>query len=161
MKKPLRTLVVCSLGAAALACSGGAFAQSYWRVDGGISKSRKADLKEDGTALTCGNAACTEGAVFDDLKSSGIFDLGWGYRFGFFRTDITVASRNAYHLDASDRRGENVSAEIKSIAAMFNMYFDFPARGSVTPFLGISVGASQNNVSAISGTRFAGVPDST
>ena len=82
MKKPFRAFAVCSLGVAALACSGGALAQSYWRIDGGISKSRKADFKEEGTVLTCGNVACTDPAVFDDLKSvlAPRFRLGIPFR---------------------------------------------------------------------------------
>src|SRR5438067_2737906 len=99
MKNGFRTAVLSSLALAALACAGPAAAQSYWRFDTGYSKSRDADIKDKGPSqLTCGNAACTSGATFDDVHGSAIFGLGWGYRFGrFFRSDITFASRDGYH----------------------------------------------------------------
>lgn len=160
MKKPFRTLAACSLGIAALACASPALAQSYWRVDAGLSKSRKADFKEGGTTLACGNAACTEGAVFDDLKSSPLFDFGWGYRFGrYFHSDITFAFRNAYHLDTGDKSGETLKAEIQSKAVMLNLYLDFPTSSGANPYVGIGIGASQNKVSDINGRNFRGIPD--
>jgi opacity protein-like surface antigen len=152
MKKPFRTLAVCSLGIAALACASPALAQSYWRFDGGLSKSRKVDLKDDSNVLICGNAACTQGAVFDDVKTSPLFDFGWGYRFGrFFHSDITLAFRNGYHLDASDKTiiPSSVKADIKSTALMLNMYLDFPTSSGANPYIGIGVGASQNKISDI------------
>jgi opacity protein-like surface antigen len=161
MKKPFRTLAICSLGAAALACSSGALAQSYWRIDGGISKSRKADFREEGTVLTCGNIACTDPAVFDDLKSASLLDFGWGYRFGrFFRSDITLAFRSGYGVDANDKTSvpSSVKADIKSTAVMLSLYFDFPTASGVNPYFGLGVGASQNRVSDITVTSGA-VPD--
>src|SRR3954471_9605955 len=155
MKKPFRTLAVCSLGAVALAFSSGALAQSYWRIDGGISKSRKADLRDNSTVLACGNVACTEGPVFDDLKTSSIVDLGWGYRFGrLFRSDITLAYRGGYHLNAHDKSAlpETLKADIESTALMLNMYFDFPTSGGVRPFVGIGGGVAQNRVSDVVAT---------
>jgi len=163
MKNGFRTAALSSLALAALACAGPAAAQAYWRLDTGYSKSRDAEIKDKGPSqLTCGNAACTTGATFDDVQHSMIFGLGWGYRFGkYFRSDITFSSRDDYHLNAADKSipASTVNANVKSKAIMLNLYYDFPSSTPNRFFIGIGGGASQNRVGEITGTNFQG-PDS-
>jgi opacity protein-like surface antigen len=165
MKNGFRTALLSSFALAVLAGAGAASAESYWRVDSGYSKSRDADFKDTGpTFVTCGNAACTDTATFDNVGSSGILGLGWGYRFAsWFRSDITFALRNAYRLEQSDRHTPSTTydAGVRSKALLLNVYFDFPTRGTARPYIGLAGGVAENKMSQITGTNLNGVPDTT
>jgi opacity protein-like surface antigen len=139
-ERAMRKFVLMGFGAAALAWSSTAPAQSpplnlYVRVDGGVS------------------IPANKGSG-ESVDNSGLVGGGVGLKIlPFLRTDVTVSYRTGYHDTTTDMSvpGTTVTAkaDIKSLVGMVNAYYDFPTLAGFTPYVGGGVGAARNETSTI------------
>lgn len=141
-----RLLMACL--AVALLAAGSAHAQFYIRADGAVSRSARADFKDNGNpGLICGDAGCTSAGQFDDFGTGSAVSVGAGTRFAQNgRLDFTAGYRK-YKLDQNDKAvpPAKFKADVTSLALMGNLYLEL-AMGGVTPYLGVGLGAAQNKL---------------
>jgi len=159
------TIALCAL---ALCGAGAAQAQLYFRGDIGASLSTSANFgdNESNNFLICGNAPCTVPGRFSDFGSAGVLDAGMGARIGpNARIEAALGYRN-YALRAFDAGvpSAEFKANISSVSAMANAYYDFAGPGWV-PYLGLGIGTAQNKIDTLSFTDgfsfFGSVPGGT
>ena len=133
--------------AVALFAAGSAHAQFYIRADGAVSQSARADFKDNGNFIICGDPACGTPGQFDDFGTGAAVSVGAGTRFAANgRLDFTVTGRK-YKLDQNDKAvpATKFKADLTSLALMGNIYLELSA-GGVTPYLGVAIGAAQNRL---------------
>jgi opacity protein-like surface antigen len=129
-------LRVAAAGALLCLCATPALAQEpskyYFRLDGGQSFPSGGDLKSFGR--------------------SALFGIGLGAKFvPWLRTDITVTGRTDYPGSATNTtllpgRTLRATADIDSLVATVNAYYDFPKVWRLTPYVGAGLGIARNHV---------------
>lgn len=139
-------------------------AEPYVRVDGGYSWAtpagiRDKDFSTDG--FICANSGCTDGGEINKVGKSGVYSLGFGWRFNSsVRVDLTGAYRGGYGLDDSDQLPSDFRADIKSTNAMLAGYYDMRF-GWTRPYVGAGVGWARNKIGTITNSGGALAPIST
>src|SRR5262252_4092998 len=112
-----------------LAFSGAAQAQLYFRGDVGASISTGANFGDNDSSnfLICGNPPCTAPGRFPDFGSALLLGAGMGARLNpNARLEAELAYRS-YALRALDAGvpAAEFTANISSVSAMANAYYDF------------------------------------
>jgi opacity protein-like surface antigen len=127
---------VVTAGACLLASAAAHADPQYWyaRLDTGGSFSRNAG--ED---------------VAVDIGSSAIVGAGVGVKMlPFLRTDVTLSYRPGYSFAAPptavEPPGTTGRGDVKTLAALVNVYYDFPSFAGFTPYIGGGIGLARNEV---------------
>lgn len=112
----------------------------YFRLDTGLAKSSDNNTRSGNTKLNSGKSS--------DLKNSGYFGAGIGYRFDeHFRSDITLGFIPGAKFSHEKTDGvEAKFGKVRTIAAMANIYYDITTVGAFTPYVTGGIGLAQNKI---------------
>lgn len=143
-------VVFCML---ALPAAAGAQAQLYFRGDLGTSLSTNADFGDNdpNNFLICGNPPCTAPGRFSDFGNALVLDAAMGARMSPNARIEAMLGYRSYAFRALDGGipSTEFRANVTSVSAMLNGYYDFPGQGW-TPYLGVGIGTSQNKIDTLS-----------
>lgn len=146
---------------ALLLTSSGAFAQVYYRVEIGYSKSVYADIRDKnfGTdGVICGDATCSRSGSLSDVGNSPLLAGGVGWRFTpNVRGDVMLTYRPGYKLDKHDSFNPPATfkADVTSWSLLANEYYEFRLTGW-TPYLGAGIGLARNKFGPLTFSDNAG-----
>jgi opacity protein-like surface antigen len=77
------------------------------------------------------------------VDDAGAFDVGLGYRIGWFRADVTESvGTGAKFVGNTAAFSPDVTARIWNLTTLFNAYFDLGTWWGFTPYVGAGVGFS-------------------
>jgi opacity protein-like surface antigen len=138
--------------ALAFSAAGAAQAQLYFRGDLGASISTNANFGDNdpNNFLICGNAPCTVPGRFSDFGNTLVLDAGIGSRLSPNARIEAMVGYRGYELRAFDSGVPSTEfrANITSVNAMANAYYDFEGRGW-KPYLGLGIGTAQNKIDSL------------
>jgi opacity protein-like surface antigen len=130
----------------------------YLRGDIGFSNQRVNNIRKSDPAAYSVMSSLTETTSFD---TSGIFDVGAGYRFNnWFRADVTAQYRGNANFKGTDvfvfsggfNSQEDYTASKSELLFLANAYVDLGTWWCVTPFIGAGVGTSRVTISGFTDT---------
>jgi opacity protein-like surface antigen len=107
------------------------FSAWYLRLDGGY----RVDSVSGGTAL--GNAFTSS-----SLKDTGTIGGGVGYKWGWFRADVTFDYGSGPKFVGDTAATDHVTAKLSSFTGLLNGYIDMGSWWGFTPYIGAGVGTS-------------------
>lgn len=128
----------------------------YFRADVALGFPGDASLTTNGFALA-NNTLTTSSSMYKDNNDIyGGYGLGVGYKFSpFVRADLTVDTRGQKQFKAQDISYTgpggltgtfNDSVTMRSVATLFNVYFDFNRYGHFVPYVGAGLGFAVNEL---------------
>jgi opacity protein-like surface antigen len=103
----------------------------YLRGDVGYRMNNIDDVNNNGAPVVLGS----------DLGKSWMIGAGVGYKWEWFRTDLTVdyGTKADFHGD-SDIRLNDFSAKVDSVTGLLNVYGDLGTWYGLTPYIGVGAG---------------------
>ena len=149
-----------------LALPAAAQAQLYFRGDVGVSISTQANFHDNDPSqnLICGDPGCFSASRFSNFGAAPILSAGIGARLNRNARIDAVLGYRGYMLDHFDATDTEFRANVTSVSAMANAYYDFSGPGWA-PYIGFGLGRSQNKIDTLSfddGAAFFGsVPGGT
>lgn len=93
-----------------------------------------------------------------DYRNGGAIGGGFGYKYEWFRADLTVdrgARTNFSGTTATAARQPQYTAKIDTLSVLANAYVDIGTWGGFTPYVGGGVGVTQLKSSGYQDTGFA------
>lgn len=89
-----------------------------------------------------GGSALGSNFVSSDLKDTGTVGGGVGYKWGWFRADITFDYGSGPKFVGDTLGPQHVNAKLSSYTTLFNGYIDMGTWYGFTPYIGAGVGTS-------------------
>jgi opacity protein-like surface antigen len=104
----------------------------YLRGDIGYRKNKADNVTNDG-----GSPGITD----SDLDKSWLFGAGVGYKWEWFRTDLTVDYGTRSNFSGDSRiQNKDFTAKIDSVTGLVNVYGDLGTWFGLTPYIGLGAG---------------------
>jgi opacity protein-like surface antigen len=99
------------------------------------------------------------GAINKRIDDAFAVGLGFGYKWNWIRTDVTVD----YGFDANYRSDSaafapDYSAKISTVTSLANLYFDLGTWFGITPYVGAGAGAAFVRMSDFASASYPGSP---